>query len=906
MTNPSRGPAPGQKLAHYEIVGLIGRGGMGEVHRAHDTKLGRDVALKLLPRELSGEPERTARFEREARTLASLQHPNVASIYGFEEHAGQRFLVMELVEGEDLSRRMARGALSVDEVTDIARQIAAGLEAAHERGIVHRDLKPANVMLTPDHEVKILDFGLARAWFGDAGDENDIGASPTITAAMTAAGTILGTAAYMSPEQARGKAVDRRADIWAFGVILFEMLTAERLFDGETVSDTLAAVLRAEPDWGALPAAEAPLLTRIVERCLVRDPRQRLRDIGEVRVLLQAGDGSAMSLFGAQAPADVPLAAARRGIPVVAIVAIALVTGIVGAWIGSRLLVGTAEPHVVHAAIPPARGTTIQLASSAPGPGVLSPDGRMVAFTARDEAGVTRLYLRHVDRAEPVAISGTESAAYPFWSPDAASIAYFEVGAGAGKLRKVNVGGGPPVTLCPAQNGKGGTWNEDGVILFAPSASSTIHRVPAIGGEPVPITTLAEGEDSHRHPRFLPGGREFLFVGRRGQAGDMGVVYVASLDGGEPRKVAESQAQAEYSRGHLFTVRENALLATPFDLGSLTLDGGAIPVVEDVTIVSEGAVLATYSTSTSGALVFQRGENEDDRELEWVDLRTGASTELPTRGQMFHPSISPDGSTAAVEVYGESQEGADIWLVDLDNGLRTRFTFEPGDEATAVWSPDGAWLYYVTRQGGTSRVLRRAVDGTVDAEELWSDESYVRVTDVADDGSHLLVSREEDAGSAADILVLPLDGSGQAIDFMVGESRTTGAVYSPDGRWIAYYADSAATFDVFVVAADGNSRKWQVSSDTALYPRWSPDGERILAADFNGDLKVYDVDGTGPSFRVGAHRVVAEVGVPLRSGNAFDLHPDGQRVLQAVAVESENGRESLLELVTDWQRALVR
>ncbi len=378
---------------------------------------------------------------------------------------------------------------------------------------------------------------------------------------MTAAGTILGTAAYMSPEQARGKAVDRRADIWAFGVVLFEVLTGERLFEGETVSDTLAAVLRAEPDWSALPASQAPVLVRIVERCLVRDPRLRLRDIGEVRILLQSGDTAAASLFGATASAVPAASSGRRGVPAVLVVVLALLAALAGGWIGSSVLTSSSEPPLLHASIPPLPGTRIDLNASSPGPGMLSPDGRMIAFTARDEAGVTRLYLRHLDRAEPVAVSGTENAAYPFWSPD--------------------------------------------------------------------------------------------------------------------------------------------------------------------------------------------------------------------------------GSTAAVEVYGESQEGVDLWQVDLGNGLRTRFTFDPANEATPVWSPDGSHVYYVARADTGSRVLRRAVDGTVDAEELWSDDAFLRVTDVADDESHLLLSREDEAGTMADVVVLPLDGSGEPADVLVGEQRATAAVYSPDGRWIA-------------------------------------------------------------------------------------------------------------------------
>ncbi len=400
----------GKILAHYEVLSLLGKGGMGEVYRGRDTKLDRDVALKILPRELSGDPEREARFQREARSLAMLQHPNVASIYGLEEVDGVRFLVMELVEGENLSEHLAHTQLSVGETRRVATQIAAGLEAAHEKGIIHRDLKPANIMISSSGEIKILDFGLARAWFGDAGERGDIEISPTITAAMTQAGTILGTAAYMSPEQARGRNVDRRADIWAFGVILWELLTGHQLFEEETISDTLAAVLRAEPDWDRLPVDEAPDLCRIVERCLVRDPRQRLRDIGEARLGLEGSPATQTRLSIPASSVRAPHQDSKKGRPTVAITAaIAVAVGLGIGWFGLGQR-STTETAALHLMIPPPRDIQFDLSSATPGPAQLSPDGRMVTFTGYDTEGTTRLYLRHLAREESMEISGTAGA----------------------------------------------------------------------------------------------------------------------------------------------------------------------------------------------------------------------------------------------------------------------------------------------------------------------------------------------------------------------------------------------------------------------------------------------------------------------------------------------------------------
>jgi len=698
----------GKTLAHYQISALLGKGGMGEVYRATDTKLGREVALKILPHELSGDPERAARFQREARSLAMLQHPNVASIYGFEESEGVRFLVMELVEGEDLSDYLKRGKPSVEEARRIARQMAAGLEAAHEKGIVHRDLKPANVMFNPEGEIKILDFGLARAWFGDGADSGDLETSPTITAAMTQAGTILGTAAYMSPEQARGRNVDRRADIWAYGVILWEVLTGEQLFEGETVSDTLAAVLRAEPEWEKLPVDKAPDLCRLVERCLVRDPRQRLRDIGEARLRLEdsTASGSRLSMPSVEeAPSDRVATDQGSRLPALLLTAlVALAVGVGVGWLGFHG--GVSEPAPpLHLMVPPPPGVEFNLGGAAPGPVRVSPDGRMITFTAQDDEGVTRLYLRHLDREESLVVPGTEDAAYPFWSPDSQFIGFFTPNT-SGKLRKVAVAGGPPITLCNATNGKGGSWNERGTIIFAPAHNTPILGVPEIGGEPDTLTTLGDGENSHRHPRFLPDGDHFLYLVRRSDSSKEHLIRLASLKEGDIRDLTESESQAEYSEGNLLTAREGNLLATPFDLKTLQFQGGSFPLVEEIMVCTSGAAAGVYSFSKNGMMVYQTGVVEDEHGLQWVDLESGDTQSLSTTGAFGYPRISPDGKRCTIEVRGESTEGSDLWLVDLSTGLRTRFTFDDRDEIFAVWTPDGASIIYSEQGDAGSRILR--------------------------------------------------------------------------------------------------------------------------------------------------------------------------------------------------------
>ncbi len=895
----------GKTLLHYEIKNSIGKGGMGEVFCARDTKLGRDVAIKILPAELAGDPERETRFQREARALASLQHANVASVYGFEEFEGTRFLVMELVDGSELTDRMKSGPIPVDETLALARQIAAGLEAAHESGIVHRDLKPANVMETVEGEAKILDFGLAQAWFGEDAEQVDSATSPTMTAAMTQMGTILGTAAYMSPEQARGSNVDRRTDIWAFGVILFEMLTGKQLFLGETVSDTLAAVLRDEPDWESLPVDEAPELCRLIERCLERNPKQRLRDIGEARIFLQDGGASGTSLNFSQVGmmAATAAAPAKTKTPVLMLAVVALACLIGGAVLGGKIL-GQSEPSaVLHTMIPPPVNTDYDLSGTAPGVAAISPDGTMVAFTAADEKGVSLLYLRHLDQGESVALSGTEGSAYPFWSPDNAHIGFFEPS--GKKLKKVAVGGGPPVTLCAAENGKGGSWSSDGKIIFAPDHNSGIYVVPDIGGEPVAVTTLEPGYNSNRHPRFLPGDEEFIYIGRDTEGNK---VYLAALDTTvAPRIIAESEANAEYSQGHLLTVREGVLMATPFSPEEEKVVAGGTPLVEDVLAIG-GAAVAVFSSSQNGMLIFQTGANTQTAQLlYWADIETGVSVTLGEPGQIFHPFVSPDGQQALVEVRDSSNEGTDLWLVDLNTGLRTRFTFAAGDEDRPEWSRSGETVFYHSYANGKHQVMEQAVEGQGGAAILLESDTTVSSTSTSVGDEYLLVDREKPDGNI-EMTRLSLVGGNGELEVLATdpEGNLGGGIYSPDGRWIAYHTETASGWDIFVMPAEGGARKWQVTTTGAAYPKWNADGTELWTSAFNGDLIVYSVDGTGQTFRVGQARTVAPVSSPAGDGAFYDLHPDGVRVLQTGFDPAYRAEVSYLHLVTDWQRGLAR
>ncbi|HQR46525.1 MAG TPA: protein kinase, partial [Thermoanaerobaculia bacterium] len=577
--------APGTKLGAHEIVSPLGAGGMGEVYKAKDTRLGREVAIKVLPEQFFEDRDRVARFEREARALAALNHPGIAAIYSFEEVPGssptssRHLLVMELVEGEGLDARIARGALSLDESLAIARQIAEALEAAHEKGIVHRDLKPANVKFNGDGKVKLLDFGLAKALEGEPskdGSSSGQTQSPTLTARATAAGMILGTAAYMSPEQARGRSVDKRADVWAFGVVLFEMLAGRRLFDGETVSDTLAAVLREPIDWKALPASTPPSVRSLLERCLERDPKQRLQAIGESRIALER----TLAWSGVRGAEDAGARGTRRARPGRLFPALAALFLATTAVLGLLLIrSGRREEREIRATVNPPEGTVFVVDTTQPGPPALSPDGRKLAFAARGADAKVRLYVRSLDSIEAQPLPGTEGAQYPFWSPDSRFIGF---GADQ-KLKRIEASGGPPSILCSTTDyPKGGAWSPAGVIVFAPASGGPLHVVSENGGASKPITKLdgKRGDNSHRLPFFLPDGKHFLYLARLASAlpSEGHQVLVGSVDGGEPTALLRSPGAAEFASGHLLFLRDRALMAQRSDPNRLAPLGEPHPV----------------------------------------------------------------------------------------------------------------------------------------------------------------------------------------------------------------------------------------------------------------------------------------------------------------------------------------
>jgi len=860
---------------------------MGEVWRARDSKLGRDVALKLLPEDFAADSDRHSRFEREAKVLASLNHPNIATLLGLEHLDGRHVLVMELVEGEGLDERIVRGRIPFREAVPIALQIAQALEAAHEKGIVHRDLKPANVRIRPDGTVKVLDFGLAKAWETMEGVE--LSHSPTITRANTAAGVILGTASYMSPEQARGQAVDTRADIWAFGVVLWEMLTGHRLFQEDTVSDTLAAVLREQVDLAELPADTPRAIRRLLRRCLARDPRARLHAIADARLELD----EALTPETADAEPHAAVVEVRRPwLWLACTAALGLCVAVLGllAW---RL--ATREAPVVRAAIPAPAGTVFNLPGTSPGPVAVSPDGRRVAFAARDTKGVVLLWVRDLRDVAARPLAGTEDAAYPFWSPDSRKLGFFS----GTKLKKVDADGGPPLTLCDASNGKGGTWNRDGDIVFAPTHASPLHRVSAAGGDSTPVTTLDDqrGETSHRHPRFLADGQHVLFLARvaaSGSAAEKNRIMIGSLDGGVPEELMRGFSNTEVAAGHALFVREGTLMAQPFDVPRRTLRGEPFPLAEQVTF-DRGASLGVFSASAGGILVYQTGDQSNEATLSWrgADGEQQGILGEPAGYQEVH--LSPDGTRAAVAIVDPESGGNDIWIWDVQRGIKTRFTFTAEDDGAIAFSPDGTQLVFGSERDGHYNLYVKDLEGSAEERLLYKDDLDKYPTGWSPDGRSIVYTTFD--RRQWDIWVLPLAEGSKPARIQPTEFNEQMPQVSPDGRWLAYGSDESGRMEVYVTAFPAGGRKWQVSDAGGNFPRWHRGGQALFYVSNTSAYLEADVDGGGAAFRVGKLRKLFD-GPPPQGPYGYDVTADAGRFLTV----NTTAPEALppLTLVVNW------
>jgi Tol biopolymer transport system component len=891
--------AAGTRLGSYEVVAQIGAGGMGEVYRAHDTKLGRDVAIKVLPPNFVNDPERLSRFQREARMLAALNHANIATIYGLEQSGGVTCLVMELVPGETLAERVKAGPLPIEDALKIAVQIAEALEAAHEKSIIHRDLKPANVKVTPEGKVKVLDFGLAKAFEGDSASEN-MGNSPTLSAAATMQGVILGTAAYMSPEQARGNAVDKRTDIWAFGCVLYELLTRKQAFHGESTTEILAAVLREEPDWQALPVSTPSKVRDLLRRCLQKEKNKRARDAGDARILIEEAQAAPASSEQATTAAEKCIRALGRQGLILSACALLLIAAITG------IVVWNLKPAPAPAPQPVTR-TTInlppgqQLAGLENGPAVaLSPDGTHLAYVAT-QSGIQQLYLRAMDSLEAKPIPGTEGGVNPFFSSDSQWVGFFA----GGKLKKVPVSGGEVVTLIDAPISRGASWGSQGMIAFAPSAVSALMQVPEAGGAPQPLTRLGKGEPAHRWPEFLPGGKALLFA-----AGTSGVnfinaqVAVQSVGTVEKRNLLQAGTQPMYApSGHLVFVQRGTLMAVPFDLQRLTSMAAAGPVVEGV-LYSPISGAAQYSLSDTGSLAYVSGRvQSDQRKLVWVS-RNGTEQPLaaPAHAYVF-PRLSPDGQRVAVAIQGQETQ---IWLYDLPRETLARLTFEGNQNYNPVWTPDGKRIAFESNKEGPLNIFWQLADGSGGLERMTTSEYIHAPMSWTPDGQ-LLAFIEVTPTTGIDIWILPMNnpsaGSGQvrkAQPFLRTEANESVPRFSHDGRWLAYMSDESGRNEIYVQPYPGPGGKWQISTEGGMEPMWNPNGRELFYR--SGD-KMMAVDiGTQPAFSPGTPRMLFEgryemAPIPITN---YDVSPDGQRFLMIKPTEQAQAAPTQINVVLNW------
>ena len=877
---------PGARIGPYEIVAAIGAGGMGEVYRARDTRLGRDVAIKVLSGQFSSDAERLMRFEREARTLASLNHPNIAQIFGTEREADVHALAMEFVDGEDLSHILARGALRLEDASSIARQIAEALEAAHEHGVIHRDLKPANVKVRADGTVKVLDFGLAKTI-----DATDSGMTnhPTLTSpAMTQVGVILGTAAYMSPEQAKGKAIDRGSDLWAFGAVFYEMLCGRAAFAGETVTDVLAAIVTREPDWSALPASTPPGIRRLLRRCLERDRRRRLADAGEARFQLD------------EARSEPEPAVGRRGGLVRAAVpwAIAAVLGLAVVVLATRVGPQPATVTTRYNLDPPAKARL----SFASRPAVsVSADGRTIVFVASID-GTDRLFVRRVDSFEATEIPGTENASSPAISPDGRSVAFCI----NTRLVKVSLAGGPVTTLATIVETRGVSWDEDASILYVPKTVGGVWRIPSTGGQPTEITKPASiSERTHRYPQQLPGGAVIFTIDSEATPDSYDDATIAAqMPDGSRHTVLTEAAMARYvPSGHLLFARGGTLFAVPFDPTRAVVMGLPVEVLHEVAgDLSTGA--HHFAASASGALVYISGRNAPGSTVPaW--MRSGSDVEplsLPAGGYA-DLRISGDGQQAAMTVI--SDVSSDIWVHHFLRRTFTKVTFA-GKNVTPIWSRDGATLYYAQIDGanGSSTIMRRPVDGSRQAEEIATLRGRVYLNDLTPDGHSLVVNafggehRIANTPRNSIVAQLPLQPNA-AMTTLVDDPDPFGAALSRDGRWIAYVSSR----QVFVRPFSGSGR-WQVSTSGGEEPKWAGDGRRLYYRNDNVVMFV-EIDPRAAAFQASAPLPVANGIYNSRneSGLSYDVDPKQERFL-VLRPANEAADALSLRVITNWTNEL--
>ena len=853
----------GTKIGPYEIIAPLGAGGMGEVYRAKDTRLGRDVAVKILPESFARESDRLRRFEQEARSVAALNHPNILAIFDTGQENGSPFLVSELLEGETLREILHGGALPQRKAIDYGVQIAQGLAAAHEKGIVHRDLKPENIFVSKDGRIKILDFGLAKlAAKGNAAD------GVTLTSSHTAAGLVMGTAGYMAPEQVRGEPADARTDIFAFGAVLYEMLSGTRAFRRETTAETMTAVLKEDPPELADPGhVVSPALDRIVRRCLEKSPEQRFQSAKDLSFALSALSGSDTSAARiAAAPSRIP---AYVWVSILAAAALATT----GTWFAAH----RAEPE-----------KRMEFAISVPGEVshiALSLDGSTLAFVSQDEnSGQSEIYLQQVGSHDATVLTGTEGASYPFWSPDGASLAFFA----KGKLMKIAAAGGAPVALANVGAARGGSWGSRGVIIYEPDAGSAIWRVNADGSGVASVTDrfFTDQDQTHRWPVFLPDGNHFLFwAGNFGNLKDdrFSGIYASSLDGRERKLVTPAHSSFSLDSGHLlYADDERHLVSVAFDTTKATLVGNPVVIANAV-----GFQPSTYwvalTTGENGTLIYNTSTGAALSALTWMDRSGKELGRIGEPGVMCNPTLSPDGSRVAVDISDLKANNVDIWLESTQGAGNSRFTFDPAEEVVGVWSRDGRTVAYRSAGGsvGFGSILVKSATGLEREKQIFKVQSSDDIVPTSwSPGNQQILCTHK--GLLGDHLELVPSAGGNATPFQTGQGSQANGQISPDGKWAAYASDESGNWEIYVTTFPGAAGKWQVSRGGGTEPRWRGDGKEIFYLGPTGTMTAVPVSTVGtfstgtptPLFQFHGRAAISSTDV-----FSYDVSKDGKRFL---------------------------
>ena len=899
----------GAKLGPYEVISAAGAGGMGEVYRARDTRLDRTVAIKILPEHLTCDPEAKQRFDREARAISSLNHPNICTLYDVGHQDGMDYLVMEFLEGETLADRLRKCPLPPEQVLKYGIEICEGLEKAHRGGVTHRDLKPGNVMLTKTG-AKLMDFGLAKTAKASTPLSSSLTATlsgPSADQPLTARGTVVGTFQYMSPEQIEGKEADARSDIFALGAVLYEMATGKRAFTGKTQASIVAAVLASEPQpISVLQPMSPPALDRVVKVCLAKDPDERFQSVHDLKVQLKwIAEG------GSQSGVATPVVGRRKNRERMLWGLLALLFAGCVALAALHFGPAKTERQVIQAYIPPPEKSTFAFIGDHTGPVAISPDGTRLVFAALGPDGKQMLWLRPLEAASSQPLPGTVDAAYPFWSPDSRFIGFFA----EGKLKTVGVAGGPALVLCDAPDGRSGSWNREGTILFPPYFLGPLYRVSTGGGTPVQVTELdaSQQENSHRWPQFLPDGRHFLFFARSRQLAVTGD-YVGSLDSKERKLLFRNPTNAVYAAsGYLLFVRENTLMAQAFDYKHLSLSGDVAPVAQGV-LLNAPYGRAVFSVSDNGVLAYGGAPNAaEPSRLRWLD-RTGKQIgAVGDPGTYANPRLSPDGTKLAVAVADVSRATSDIWIYDLLHGGKTRLTFESSLNFMPIWSPDsGQVVFSSNRKAGFPQLYRKAANGEGSDELLLASNTTDLPDDWSPDGKFILY---EPNPTVAELWLLPVSGEGKPAVFLSGEGGTLPGegTFSHDGKWLAFTEYSAGKREVYITSYPGRTGKWQVSVAGGHYPRWRGDGKELffLRAD-SATVMAVDLDLKDSVPRIGIPKELfpvhlARLSWQNRLGSAwdpFEVAADGKRFL--VNSPDQPQAAEPINVVVNWDAELKK